>query len=103
MLEVRMSVKGWWEENQEQMERPVHIVSKNLREDRNWLDIHADQEYVLQVCLHRITVGQQKVSVPGAPAPLTSSAVSAEALWTRLASAPSLSVCMGAVTALIQL
>uniref|UniRef100_A0A8C7XEW1 Activating signal cointegrator 1 complex subunit 3 n=1 Tax=Oryzias sinensis TaxID=183150 RepID=A0A8C7XEW1_9TELE len=103
MLEVRMSVKGWWEENQEQMERPVHIVSKNLREDRNWLDIHADQEYVLQVCLHRMTVGQQKVSVPGAPAPLTSSAVSAEALWTRLASAHSLSVCMGAVTALIQL
>uniref|UniRef100_A0A8C7XBM4 Activating signal cointegrator 1 complex subunit 3 n=1 Tax=Oryzias sinensis TaxID=183150 RepID=A0A8C7XBM4_9TELE len=67
MLEVRMSVKGWWEENQEQMERPVHIVSKNLREDRNWLDIHADQEYVLQVCLHRMTVGQQKDGKAVAP------------------------------------
>ncbi|RVE62283.1 hypothetical protein OJAV_G00155530 [Oryzias javanicus] len=60
ILEVRMSVKGWWEENQEQMERPVPVTSKNLREGSNWLDIHADQEYVLQACLQRINVGQQR-------------------------------------------
>uniref|UniRef100_A0A3B3DTQ4 Activating signal cointegrator 1 complex subunit 3 n=1 Tax=Oryzias melastigma TaxID=30732 RepID=A0A3B3DTQ4_ORYME len=60
ILEVRMSVKGWWEENQEQMERPVPVTSKNLCEGSNWLDIHADQEYVLQAWLQRINVGQQK-------------------------------------------
>lgn len=57
-----MSVKGWWEQSQEQMERPLPAGGANLREENSWLDVHADQEYVLQVCLRRINLGQQRVS-----------------------------------------
>ena len=58
-----MSVKGWWEESQEQTERPLPAAGANLREDSSWLDVHADQEYVLQVSLRRINTGQQRVSM----------------------------------------
>ncbi|XP_067458608.1 activating signal cointegrator 1 complex subunit 3 [Thunnus thynnus] len=60
VLEVGMSVKGWWEESQEQTERPLPAAGANLREDSSWLDVHADQEYVLQVSLRRINTGQQR-------------------------------------------
>lgn len=62
MLEVGLSVKGWWEDSQEQMERPLPAAGANLREESSWLDVHADQEYVLQVSLRRINLGQQRVS-----------------------------------------
>lgn len=61
MLEVGLSVKGWWEDSQEQMERPLPAAGANLREESSWLDVHADQEYVLQVSLRRINLGQQRV------------------------------------------
>lgn len=57
-----MSVKGWWEQSQEQTERPLPAGGANLREESSWLDVHADQEYVLQVALRRINLGQQRVS-----------------------------------------
>uniref|UniRef100_A0A671V6M3 Activating signal cointegrator 1 complex subunit 3 n=1 Tax=Sparus aurata TaxID=8175 RepID=A0A671V6M3_SPAAU len=60
VLEVNMSVKGWWEESQEQTERPLPAAGANLREERSWLDVHADQEYVLQVSLRRVNQGQQR-------------------------------------------
>uniref|UniRef100_A0A3Q2PUF9 Activating signal cointegrator 1 complex subunit 3 n=1 Tax=Fundulus heteroclitus TaxID=8078 RepID=A0A3Q2PUF9_FUNHE len=60
VLEVQMSVKGWWEQSQEQMERPLPAAGANLREESSWLDVHADQEYVLQVALRRINLGQQR-------------------------------------------
>lgn len=58
-----MSVKGWWEDSQEQMERRLPAAGANLREEGSWLDVHADQEYVLQVSLRRINTGQQRVSM----------------------------------------
>lgn len=64
MVEVKLSVKGWWEESQQQTERPLPGLGSSLREENNWLDVHADQEYVLQVTLRRINVGQQRVSTP---------------------------------------
>ncbi|KAM3614996.1 uncharacterized protein V6R79_021978 [Siganus canaliculatus] len=60
VLEVEMSVKGWWEESQEQTERPLPAAGASLREESSWLDVHADQEYVLQVSLRRINQGQQR-------------------------------------------
>ncbi|KAI3361536.1 hypothetical protein L3Q82_013685 [Scortum barcoo] len=60
VLEVGMSIKGWWEESQDQMERPVCVAGANLRKESSWLDVHADQEYVLQVSLRRINLGQQR-------------------------------------------
>lgn len=63
VIEVKMSVKGWWEKSQEQMERPLPVAGASLREESRWLDVHADQEYVLQVSLRRINLGQQRVSM----------------------------------------
>lgn len=60
VLEVQMSVKGWWEESQEQTERLLPAAGPNRKEKSSWLEVHADQEYVLQVSLTRINVGQQK-------------------------------------------
>ncbi|XP_028280593.1 activating signal cointegrator 1 complex subunit 3 [Parambassis ranga] len=60
VLEMEMSVKGWWEDSQEQTERPLPPTGANLRDQSSWLDVHADQEYVLQVSLKRINMGQQR-------------------------------------------
>lgn len=63
VLEVEMSMKGWWEESQEQTEHPIPAAGANLRKESSWLDVHADQEYVLQVSLRRLNLGQQRVSI----------------------------------------
>ncbi|XP_074539494.1 activating signal cointegrator 1 complex subunit 3 [Halichoeres trimaculatus] len=60
VLEVEMKVKGWWEDSQEQTERRLPSAGANLREESSWLDVHADQEYVLQVSLRRVNQGQQR-------------------------------------------
>ncbi|XP_019946883.1 activating signal cointegrator 1 complex subunit 3 [Paralichthys olivaceus] len=60
VLEVEMSVKGWWEEKQEQTEIRLPAAGANLRDESSWLRVHADQEYVLQVSLRRINQGQQR-------------------------------------------
>lgn len=62
MVEVELSVKGWWEESQEQLERRLPPAGASPRE-QSWLDVQADQEYVLQVALRRLHLGQQKVRV----------------------------------------
>ncbi|CAG14216.1 unnamed protein product, partial [Tetraodon nigroviridis] len=60
VLEVELSVKGWWEESQEQLERRLPPAGAHPREQSSWLDVQADQEYVLQVALRRLHPGQQK-------------------------------------------
>lgn len=60
VVDVRMSVKGWWEGEREQTERPLPGAGGSLREQSSWVELHADQEYVLQVSLRRSNVGQQR-------------------------------------------
>ncbi|KAM8869339.1 activating signal cointegrator 1 complex subunit 3 isoform 2-T4 [Spinachia spinachia] len=60
VLEVDMSVKGWWEQSQEQTERPLPAPGADPKDGSSWMDVHADQEYVLQVSLRRINTGQQR-------------------------------------------
>ncbi|KAJ0066258.1 hypothetical protein NL108_004118 [Boleophthalmus pectinirostris] len=60
VLDVSLSVKGWWEGDRERTERPLAAVGVNLREDSSWCEVHADQEYVLQVSLRRVNAGQQR-------------------------------------------
>ncbi|TSK34894.1 Activating signal cointegrator 1 complex subunit 3 [Bagarius yarrelli] len=59
-LEVRLSVKGWWEGCQEQTERALSTSVTSIREQSSWLPVHADQEYVLQVSLQRLNAGRQR-------------------------------------------
>uniref|UniRef100_A0A8C6KKY3 Activating signal cointegrator 1 complex subunit 3 n=1 Tax=Nothobranchius furzeri TaxID=105023 RepID=A0A8C6KKY3_NOTFU len=60
VLEVQMSLKGWWEHSQEQTERPLPAAGDHLRGDSSWLDVHADQEYVLHVSLRRLSQHKRK-------------------------------------------
>ncbi len=64
VVELRMSVKGWWEGCEEQTERVLPANVTNIRDESSWLPLHADQEYVLQVSLRRLNAGQQRVSPP---------------------------------------
>ncbi|KAL6488712.1 hypothetical protein MHYP_G00024530 [Metynnis hypsauchen] len=60
VVEVSLSVKGWWEGCEEQTERALSTGITNIREQSSWLPVHADQEYVLQVSLQRLNMGQQR-------------------------------------------
>uniref|UniRef100_A0AAR2KKX3 Activating signal cointegrator 1 complex subunit 3 n=1 Tax=Pygocentrus nattereri TaxID=42514 RepID=A0AAR2KKX3_PYGNA len=60
VVEVSLSVKGWWEGCEEQTERALSTSITNIREQSSWLPVHADQEYVLQVSLQRLNMGQQR-------------------------------------------
>ncbi|KAI4871234.1 hypothetical protein NFI96_019754 [Prochilodus magdalenae] len=60
VVEVSLSVKGWWEGCEEQTERALSTSIPNIREQSSWLPVHADQEYVLQVSLQRLNMGQQR-------------------------------------------
>lgn len=62
MLAVDLSVQGWWEGTQEQTEQRLPAAGGHLQEENTWMRVHADQEYVLQVALRRLNLGQQRVS-----------------------------------------
>ncbi|XP_048008746.1 activating signal cointegrator 1 complex subunit 3 [Megalobrama amblycephala] len=60
VVEVSLSVKGWWEGCEEQTERTLPSNVTNIRDESSWQPLHADQEYVLQVSLRRLNAGQQR-------------------------------------------
>ncbi|KAF4088062.1 hypothetical protein AMELA_G00078530 [Ameiurus melas] len=60
VLEVSLSVKGWWEGCEEQTERALSSSVANIRDQSSWLPVHPDQEYVLQVSLQRFNAGRQR-------------------------------------------
>lgn len=60
VLEVSLSVKGWWEGCEEQTERALSSSVANIRDQSSWLPVHPDQEYVLQVSLQRLNAGRQR-------------------------------------------
>lgn len=60
VIEVGMRLKGWWEDSQGQNERILPTAASDTRNEKNWVSVHADQEYVLQINLLRINTGHQK-------------------------------------------
>ncbi|KAG7336122.1 hypothetical protein KOW79_000815 [Hemibagrus wyckioides] len=60
VLEVSLTVKGWWNGCEEQTERALSTSVTNIREQSSWLPVHADQEYVLQVSMQRLNAGRQR-------------------------------------------
>ncbi|KAL8186305.1 UNVERIFIED_CONTAM: activating signal cointegrator 1 complex subunit [Gekko kuhli] len=61
VIEVNMSIKGCWDDAvQEQSEVFVPLLATGTRDDKKWLKLHADQEYVLQVNLQRLRFGFTK-------------------------------------------
>ncbi|NWY38711.1 ASCC3 protein, partial [Sylvia atricapilla] len=60
ILNVSLSIKGSWDEAvQPQNEVPVPSLTTDTRDDKTWIKLHADQEYVLQINLHRTQMGYQ--------------------------------------------
>ncbi|XP_062345891.1 activating signal cointegrator 1 complex subunit 3 [Cinclus cinclus] len=60
ILNVSLSIKGSWDDAvQPQNEVPVPSLTTDIRDDKKWIKLHADQEYVLQINLHRTQMGYQ--------------------------------------------
>ncbi|NXQ47985.1 ASCC3 protein, partial [Catharus fuscescens] len=60
ILNVSLSIKGSWDDAvQAQNEVPVPSLTTDTRDDKRWIKLHADQEYVLQINLHRTQMGYQ--------------------------------------------
>ncbi|NXR61952.1 ASCC3 protein, partial [Rhadina sibilatrix] len=60
ILNVSLSIKGSWDDAvQPQSEVPVPSLTTDTRDDKRWIKLHADQEYVLQINLHRTQMGYQ--------------------------------------------
>lgn len=60
ILNVSLSIKGSWDDAvQPQNEVPVPSLTTDARDDKRWIKLHADQEYVLQINLHRTQMGYQ--------------------------------------------
>ncbi|NXV67028.1 ASCC3 protein, partial [Molothrus ater] len=60
ILNISLSIKGSWDDAvQPQNEVPVPSWTTDTRDDKRWIKLHADQEYVLQINLHRTQMGYQ--------------------------------------------
>ncbi|XP_053566552.1 activating signal cointegrator 1 complex subunit 3 [Bombina bombina] len=60
VIDVSLCIKGWWENRvQKEDEVPVPTVLQG-KQEKTWIKLHADQEYVLQVNLQRIRTGYKK-------------------------------------------
>ncbi|GCC29457.1 hypothetical protein chiPu_0007899 [Chiloscyllium punctatum] len=55
VIEVNLRIKGWWENvpNGEN-EKALPNIGPGIRDEKNWTQVHADQEYVFQINLRRI-------------------------------------------------
>ncbi|XP_074846926.1 activating signal cointegrator 1 complex subunit 3 isoform X2 [Carettochelys insculpta] len=61
VIDVSLSIKGWWDDSpQEQNELPVPTLAMDMRDDKKWISLHADQEYVLQINLQRVQMRHYK-------------------------------------------
>ncbi|XP_066288135.1 activating signal cointegrator 1 complex subunit 3-like [Branchiostoma lanceolatum] len=69
LVDVAMSVVGWWDDNPDQQQtKPVTITASRRKTDSEWIKVHADQQYVLQVnlaCLNKM--GKRKAHAPRFP------------------------------------
>ncbi|KAM3931944.1 activating signal cointegrator 1 complex subunit 3 [Leptodactylus fuscus] len=60
VIDIQMTIKGWWEDPvPAHNELSVPIIFPG-RQEKTWISLHADQEYVLQVNLQRIRAGHRK-------------------------------------------
>uniref|UniRef100_A0A8C0GGF1 Activating signal cointegrator 1 complex subunit 3 n=1 Tax=Chelonoidis abingdonii TaxID=106734 RepID=A0A8C0GGF1_CHEAB len=61
IIDVSLSIKGCWDESsQEQNELPIPTLATDMRDDKKWIKLHADQEYVLQINLQRVQMRHHK-------------------------------------------
>uniref|UniRef100_A0A8B9PL63 Activating signal cointegrator 1 complex subunit 3 n=1 Tax=Apteryx owenii TaxID=8824 RepID=A0A8B9PL63_APTOW len=70
ILNISLSIKGYWDDPvQPQNEVPVPSLTTDMRDDKKWIKLYADQEYVLQINLQRTQMGYQGKQDSKAAAP----------------------------------
>ena len=57
-VEVNLFIRGVWEGRATQQEKRVHVSTGRVGEE-NWLQVHADQEYVVKLELKQILTGKK--------------------------------------------
>lgn len=66
VIEVNLLIKGCSDAAiKEKNELPVPMLATGVRDDKKWIKLYADQEYVLQVQLQRLHFGFTKVEYSG--------------------------------------
>ncbi|KAL8619051.1 hypothetical protein ACOMHN_020749 [Nucella lapillus] len=60
-IEVQMRLKGWWQGDSAESARSINIANNGgRRADSDWVQVHADQEYVLHLTLRRLNPHRTK-------------------------------------------
>ncbi|CAK8672120.1 unnamed protein product [Clavelina lepadiformis] len=62
LVEVSLSIRGWWADNplREVQKKVSSCFGVSLRDEKSWLNVHADQEYSLTVNLRRMNLSQKR-------------------------------------------
>ena len=57
-VEAKLFIRGVWEGNATQQEKRVDVTTGRVGEE-HWVQVHADQEYVVRIELNRILTGKK--------------------------------------------
>uniref|UniRef100_A0A8D0L2G8 Activating signal cointegrator 1 complex subunit 3 n=1 Tax=Sphenodon punctatus TaxID=8508 RepID=A0A8D0L2G8_SPHPU len=61
VIDVYLTIQGSWDDSvQHQDELPIPTSATEVRDDKKWIKLHADQEYVLQINLQRLHMRHHK-------------------------------------------
>jgi hypothetical protein len=62
-VEINLFIRGVWEGRATQQEKRVHVTTGRVGKE-NWVQVHADQEYVVKLELNRILTGKKVRKCP---------------------------------------
>jgi hypothetical protein len=57
-VEVKLFVRGVWEGHATKQEKRVDVTTGRVGQE-NWVQVHADQEYVVRIELNRVLTGKK--------------------------------------------
>lgn len=61
VIDIRLHVKGWWADSNQEEKKKVEGAIKGFPQDDQYITVHADQEYVLEIDLTRISSRRHKL------------------------------------------
>merc|ERR1719493_220719 len=73
IVDVKLAISGFWSENPStRQQKPVTVLDpkkSNLKESNVWIDVHADQEYLIEVDLRKLNRCPRNAYSPKFPKP----------------------------------
>lgn len=60
VIDVRLAIKGWWAQGNQEEKRSLEGIIKDFAKDDQFVTVHADQEYVLEMDLTRLSKRRHK-------------------------------------------